>query len=789
MSNNTISFVINISGDANSVVQGITQSAETMNDTLSHTINVFDSWKGGLVVAQQLSQMVQSLNESFKNAIQPGVDLNTSMQDLSAITGVTGAGLKKIEGYARETARAFGIDAAGAAESYKLILSQLSPEIAKNPQAMKDMGESIAVLSKTMGGDATAAAEVLTTAMNQYGVSLQDPTLASKKMAEMMNAMAAAGKEGSAELPQIKEALEQCGMAAKGANVSFEETNAAIQVLDKAGKKGAEGGVALRNAIAIMSQGRFMDKSVREELNAAGIDVEQLGNKSMSLSDRLRLLQPVMQDDALFVKLFGRENVNAAMALVQGVDEIDRYKGAITGTNTAYEQAQIVMESYAEKQARVKAKFDDIKISVFNATGDLGTWIQTIGSAMVPVSQLVPLMSGFGRGIKSAASFMNLMNTQVAAGSILNLGFMKNIVQSTFAIIRFATVGLVNAIKGVVNYIASLVTGGAASATFAGVASASFATFATTAKVACTAVGTAIKSIPVLGWIIAIVSAIGALFAYFWNTSVRFRATMKGLWASVVAVFKGVKDLAVNVFGSIGDLVKAAFSLDGEGIKTAITKLKSGFSDFGKATGDAFNKAYDEEMQKSKQQDGKKEGGVQNTVQQPVDGRYTSAHTPFKSETESASNKGANVSPESNSFLITTDGTDNSVSHNSISLISPYEKMAKTVVESINSRTVSEESKQPVANTVISDVKTPMFVNISEKRSIEDRNVLGNLIESVGGDKSTENKPSRSCNIVIEKLIEKFEIHTTNLTEDLSKVKELVADALCEAVDDLNIAS
>ena len=37
-------------------------------------------------------------------------------------------------------------------------------------------------------------------------------------------------------------------MAAKGAGVSFEETNAAIQVLDKAGKKGAEGGVALRLA-------------------------------------------------------------------------------------------------------------------------------------------------------------------------------------------------------------------------------------------------------------------------------------------------------------------------------------------------------------------------------------------------------------------------------------------------------------------------------------------------------------------------------------------------------------
>ena len=57
----------------------------------------------------------------------------------------------------------------------KLILGQLSPELAKSPVALKAMGEHVATLSKLMGGDATAAAEVLNTAMNQYGVDLSDP--------------------------------------------------------------------------------------------------------------------------------------------------------------------------------------------------------------------------------------------------------------------------------------------------------------------------------------------------------------------------------------------------------------------------------------------------------------------------------------------------------------------------------------------------------------------------------------------------------------------------------------
>ena len=102
------------------------------------------------------SNGIERTAEAFSAFGQGGIALNTSMTDLQAVTGVTGEGLRQIEGYARETAKAFGIDAAGAVESYKLILGQLSPELAKSPVALKAMGEHVATLSKLMGGDATA---------------------------------------------------------------------------------------------------------------------------------------------------------------------------------------------------------------------------------------------------------------------------------------------------------------------------------------------------------------------------------------------------------------------------------------------------------------------------------------------------------------------------------------------------------------------------------------------------------------------------------------------------------
>ena len=89
-------------------------------------------------------------------------------------------------------------------------------------------------------------------------------------------------------------------MASKAAYVAFAETAAAIQVLDKAGKKGSEGGVALRNTLAILGQGRFLPKQTQEELAAAGIDVLKLADTSLSLKDRLEMLKPILNDAALF---------------------------------------------------------------------------------------------------------------------------------------------------------------------------------------------------------------------------------------------------------------------------------------------------------------------------------------------------------------------------------------------------------------------------------------------------------------------------------------------------------
>lgn len=567
MADRTVNFIINIVGNAKKMASEISSKVGEMTRQTDKFSQMINSLGAKSLVFNQISQSLQQMSAGLNSVIKPGIAFDKSLSELSAITGVTGEGLNKIGAMAKDVARTFGTDAAQGVESFKLLLSQLSPDLGNTPEVMKKMGEDIATLSKTMGGDTTAAAEVLTTAMNQFGISMADPIKAEKEMARMMNVMAAAAKEGSAELPQIQEALKNSGMVAKTANVSFEETTAAIEVLDKAGRKGAEGGTALRNVLSVLGKGKYLPKDTLTELQAAGVNIGVLTDKSKSLKQRLEALKPVMTDQALLTKTFGLGNAASAIALIQNTELLGEYTQAVTGTNTAVEQAAIIMDNYEERQNRMRAKLDEVKISIFEATAGFSGWLSIIGETLIPLSQLTPLLSGVIKVIPKIGTAFT-----VAAGVI---------------------------------------------------------------KVACRGIGAAITSIPIIGWIALAVSAIAGLVAYFWNTSAKFRATVKGSWAYVVSITKEAWEVLKKIFSALGDMIKAAVTLDFNGVKAAAKKLTTTFADFGRKSAKAYNDAYNEEIEKSKKAEAKeratqKSGTAKSTVQPVAEDNAETSEIPVQ---------------------------------------------------------------------------------------------------------------------------------------------------------------
>ena len=167
----------------------------------------------------------------------------------------------------------------------------MGPQIGENQEALSNMGKYANTLAKTMGGDVKGATDALTTSMLQFKVNLNDPIEAASEMERMMNVMAAGAQEGASEVVQTSQALVQAGGMAKLANVSFEETNSALQALAQGGKYGAEAGVGLRNVLIKMNAPSAISKQATELLASYGVNMKKVADASTPFAERLKELQ------------------------------------------------------------------------------------------------------------------------------------------------------------------------------------------------------------------------------------------------------------------------------------------------------------------------------------------------------------------------------------------------------------------------------------------------------------------------------------------------------------------
>jgi hypothetical protein len=306
-------------------------------------------------------------------------------------------------------------------------------------------------------------------------------------------------------------------MMAKTLGVSFEETNAAIQVLDKAGKKGAEGGVALRNVMSALARGRFLPKQVKQELTSAGVNVRQLTDESLSLTDRLRGLGKVSGDTALMTKIFGKENVAAAIALTSQLDRVDELNGAITGTATAVDQADTVMKSYGERLKRQKAWFDDLKISIFNATEPIMPFVTGFIKIVSAAGQAGYVLAGFNT-LMAMVTRRRAVHAGVTAVDTAMVKANTRELQKNFPAATAV---------GVMTGLASIAVGG-------------FAGAMTVATAAAKGLARAIYSIPIIGWILLGVSLLIEGIILLWNNCRGFRKFLFGTWEAIKAVIHNI---------------------------------------------------------------------------------------------------------------------------------------------------------------------------------------------------------------------------------------------------------
>lgn len=423
-----LEYIVKVTDKASAVFNKIQAGAEGIGKAMGDTNKVFDGFNSKVFQMNQMRDAVIGVSDAFQTITAPGLAFESSLTELSSITGVTGNALTDIGSRAKALTEQFGGESAKAVDAYTEILSRLGPEVAKSPAALDAMGASVMTLSKTMKGNVAGSVDALTTGMLQFGVSVDDPIKASQTMTTMMNIMAQGALVGSAKVEQVSESLKAAGGVAAGAGVSFAETNAAFQILGKGAMYGAEAGTGFRNVLLKISEGRFMPKESREALQKAGVDIQKLADKTIPFAVRMEELKKVQGDSALMAQFFGSENIKAANLLLQNTGALKQWTGELVNTNSATDQANTIMGSTSERLSRMSAYWQNVGISVFDYVKNILPALEFTTQAMTLYTQMAPaldlLKNGLVKGSKAAwnmgkSLFFSGINALKTAGQFL----------------------------------------------------------------------------------------------------------------------------------------------------------------------------------------------------------------------------------------------------------------------------------------------------------------------------------------------------------------------------------
>lgn len=227
-------------------------------------------------------------------------------------------------------------------EAYKLVGSA-KPELLAVKEDLNKVTIEAIRLSQAAGMELTDAVSAVTVSMNQFGAGAD-------RTAEFVNVLAAGSKVGAVGVENINEAVLKSGVAANNAGLSIQELVGAIETIGERGLQGSEAGTALKSFFLTLSSG-----------------ADETNPKVVGVSQALKNLAAQNLSDAEMVQKFGKNAFNVASILVDSTDAFDKYTEAVTGTNTAVEQAAIMGDTLAAKQAQMKNQLAELGQTIYTA--------------------------------------------------------------------------------------------------------------------------------------------------------------------------------------------------------------------------------------------------------------------------------------------------------------------------------------------------------------------------------------------------------------------------------------
>jgi TP901 family phage tail tape measure protein len=287
--------------------------------------------------------------------LKTGMDFESSLSNVQAVSGATGDELALLEAKAREMGAQTSKSASEAADGlgYMALAGW-------DTQQMIEGLEPVLRLSEAANIDLGRASDLVTDSMSALQIEVKD-------LPQYLDNIAEASRSSNTSIDQLMQAYVTAGGNLAQFNVPLDESTALLGLLANRGLKGSEAGRALNAIMVNLTSGTGQAGKALEDLNISAFDAD---GQFIGLEETLRLVKDRTKDmtdeqRAQYISMIaGKEHLKSFQGLLAGLD--DEYvdlKGSVSDANGALDEMATTMQDNARGNvARLKSAFEELSI-------------------------------------------------------------------------------------------------------------------------------------------------------------------------------------------------------------------------------------------------------------------------------------------------------------------------------------------------------------------------------------------------------------------------------------------
>lgn len=355
---------------------------------------------------------VDKIKDFGKACISAGMDFDSQMSTVAAISGATGEEFEILRAKAQEmgATTAFSATESAQAMEYMAMAGWKTTDITNGLAGVMN-------LAAASGEDLATTSDIVTDAMTAFGMSADQSTY-------FADVLAQTATNANTNVGMMGETFKYVAPLAGAMGYNIEDMSAAIGLMANAGIKGSQSGTSLRNIITNLAS---PTDTVAGAMDDLGISLTDSDGKTKSFGETLSDLRISFADLNEVQKtqyasaIAGKEGMSGLLALINSSDEdfdkltdsiknctgasekmaeirLDNLEGDVTLFKSALEGAQIaisdkltpVLRNLVEKATDWLPTVQDKLLSAIDVVMDIGKYL---------AQELTPILSSIGKSV------------------------------------------------------------------------------------------------------------------------------------------------------------------------------------------------------------------------------------------------------------------------------------------------------------------------------------------------------------------------------------------------------